>query len=453
MVFKGVIDCSTNPNYPAADRGWTYRVSVAGKIGGVSGVNAEVGDLLLCMTDGTAAGDQATVGAQWGIGQSNIDGAVVGPASATDGNIATFNGAGGKIIKDSGINAVSLSTSTSTATSNIISLSTSTSTGISSLSTSTSTGISSLSTATSTSVSSLSTAIAGAGGGTPAGSGTELQYRNAGAFGAMSGTAWDDANRAETRTGATVTTSNPVQSFTQTWNAGAVAFTGWKMNVTNTASAATSKLVDLQVGGTSAHAVYANGKQTVYGAGNNQTIVIDPGTTNGYSVLWLLGNSPSGSNYFAQAAASGSNTYINTATGGAVIIGSGNAGALGAKGSTNVYFGQNTVVGWSSNADLGSGVGTLDTGYSRNAAGVVEINSGTAGTFRDLKLRNLLVQAGVVTLANFTVATLPSASTSGAGSLAMATDANATTNGSTVAAGGANKVVVKSDGTNWIILG
>jgi len=33
MVYKGSIDCSTNPNYPAADAGHTFRISVAGKIG------------------------------------------------------------------------------------------------------------------------------------------------------------------------------------------------------------------------------------------------------------------------------------------------------------------------------------------------------------------------------------------------------------------------------------
>lgn len=76
MVFKGVIDCSANPNYPAADRGWTYRVSVAGKIGGASGPNVENGDIIICMTDGTASGNHATVGAQWGIIQLNIDGAL-----------------------------------------------------------------------------------------------------------------------------------------------------------------------------------------------------------------------------------------------------------------------------------------------------------------------------------------------------------------------------------------
>lgn len=103
MVFKGVINCSANPNYPAADRGHTYRVSVAGKIGGASGPNVEAGDLLVCLTDGTAAGTQAAVGANWSIVQANLDGAVIGPASSADSNIAAFNGTTGKLIKDGGI--------------------------------------------------------------------------------------------------------------------------------------------------------------------------------------------------------------------------------------------------------------------------------------------------------------------------------------------------------------
>lgn len=99
MVYKGVIDCSANPDYPAADRGHTYRVSVAGKIGGASGITVEVGDILLCLTDGTASGDQATVGSKWSIIQANIDGAVVGPASVTDDVPAVFDGTTGKLIK------------------------------------------------------------------------------------------------------------------------------------------------------------------------------------------------------------------------------------------------------------------------------------------------------------------------------------------------------------------
>lgn len=101
-IFKGGIDCSGNPNYPAADAGNVYRVSVAGKIGGASGVNVEVNDRLECFVDSSASGNHATVGANWIISQVNIDGAVVGPSSATSGNIATYNGTSGKLIQDGG---------------------------------------------------------------------------------------------------------------------------------------------------------------------------------------------------------------------------------------------------------------------------------------------------------------------------------------------------------------
>lgn len=112
MVFKGVINCSSNPNYPAANAGWCYRVSVAGKIGGASGINVEIGDLLLCLTDGTASGNQATVGTNWSIAQTNIDGAVVGPASAVNNNFPAFDLTTGKLIKDSGFNSSSFILST-----------------------------------------------------------------------------------------------------------------------------------------------------------------------------------------------------------------------------------------------------------------------------------------------------------------------------------------------------
>lgn len=99
MVFKGAIDCSANPNYPAADRGDTYRVGIGGKIGGGSGIGVEAGDILLCLTDGTASGDQAAVGASWSVAQANLDGAVIGPAGVTDGVPALFDGVTGKLIK------------------------------------------------------------------------------------------------------------------------------------------------------------------------------------------------------------------------------------------------------------------------------------------------------------------------------------------------------------------
>jgi len=58
---------------------------------------------------------------------------------------------------------------------------------------------------------------------------------------------------------------------------------------------------------------------------------------------------------------------------------------------------------------------------------------------------------GTVRTGSYTVATLPSASTAGAGARAFVTDATATTFATAVAGGGSNKVPVVSDGTNWII--
>jgi hypothetical protein len=113
--YKGVIDASANPNYPAANAGWTYKISVAGKIGGASGPNVEVGDTVTALVDGSAAGNQATVGANWIILQSNIDGAVVGPASSVAGDLVTYSGTTGKIVSDSG---VSISTDGTLATNN-----------------------------------------------------------------------------------------------------------------------------------------------------------------------------------------------------------------------------------------------------------------------------------------------------------------------------------------------
>lgn len=82
VQYKGVIDCSSNPNYPAASAGHLYIVSVAGKIGGGSGQTVEAGDLILCKTDSTSSGDHATVGAQWDIVQYNVDGALTSKITA-----------------------------------------------------------------------------------------------------------------------------------------------------------------------------------------------------------------------------------------------------------------------------------------------------------------------------------------------------------------------------------
>lgn len=105
MVFKGTIGgdaAATIHELPAKhNAGETYRVyDIKGGNNGKylgNGEVCEIGDLIICIKDGTthSAGD-------WTIVQTNIDGAVIGPASAVNNHVAIFNGANGKVIKDSG---------------------------------------------------------------------------------------------------------------------------------------------------------------------------------------------------------------------------------------------------------------------------------------------------------------------------------------------------------------
>lgn len=65
-----------------------------------------------------------------------------------------------------------------------------------------------------------------------------------------------------TLSGGTVTSSAPALDISQTWNAGGVAFTGLKFNATSTASASASLLMDLQTGGVSQFTVSKAGVVT-----------------------------------------------------------------------------------------------------------------------------------------------------------------------------------------------
>ena len=97
MAFKGTIGASgaTVTELPATHKhGWTDIVATAGTY---AGQTCEVGDMIICVTDGSTAKDS-----DWTVIQSNLDGVVIGPASSTDAHVVTFNGASGKQIKDSG---------------------------------------------------------------------------------------------------------------------------------------------------------------------------------------------------------------------------------------------------------------------------------------------------------------------------------------------------------------
>lgn len=56
LVFKGAFDASTALQFPAADAGWTYKVTGAGT---VQGVTLYVGDSIYCTVDSTPIGTPA----------------------------------------------------------------------------------------------------------------------------------------------------------------------------------------------------------------------------------------------------------------------------------------------------------------------------------------------------------------------------------------------------------
>ena len=98
----GVVSTSSplpSDNYKA---GQMWRVADAGTY---AGQKCEPGDLIICLKNYEA--DSAN-NSDFMIVQANVDGAVTGPNSSTDGHIVIFDGATGKIIKDSNVTIASL---------------------------------------------------------------------------------------------------------------------------------------------------------------------------------------------------------------------------------------------------------------------------------------------------------------------------------------------------------
>lgn len=103
LTFKGLVTAG-NPlpanNYKA---GWTYKI---GETGIYAGQQCEVGDMAICVREWDAASASEH---DWQVIQTNIDGAVTGPASAIAGNVPVFSGASGKVIADSSLKQTDLS--------------------------------------------------------------------------------------------------------------------------------------------------------------------------------------------------------------------------------------------------------------------------------------------------------------------------------------------------------
>lgn len=187
--------------------------------------------------------------------------------------------------------------------------------------------------------------------------------------------------------------STPISNMTVTWNNGATVFKAIQMNVTNTASAAGSKLIDLQVGGVSQFNVDK------------------------------LANAILGDGTF------GGGVFNITSSGGGANIGL----------SLQGYSGTIVVVSggaYQFSSNSGQIFAGVDAAFERQSPGVIKATNAAGG-------------AGLIRLPALTVATLPSAATAGVGARSTVTDALAPTFMATVTGGGAVTAPVYSDGTNW----
>jgi len=247
-------------------------------------------------------------------------------------------------------------------------------------------------------------------------------------------------------TGATETTNNPLLDHAQTWNDAGVAFTGWKLNVTDAASAAASLLMDLQVGGVSKFAVSKAGQLSVQNAGfvfSELPFVAGISTdANAIRFSWLGVNSLA----FNQDFIIGSSTIspnsalsFNHDVGGDLKILRDAANILAQRNAANaqIYRLYNTFTDAANYERLGFN-------WAANALTILNENAGT-GVLRDLILR------GILQTYDTTVAALPAAAAGNKGQRRHVTDATAPAFLATVAGGGAVVTPVFSDGTNWIV--
>lgn len=182
---------------------------------------------------------------------------------------------------------------------------------------------------------------------------------------------WGDGTKSRTNARGAITTSDPI-AVTQTWNAVGTVFTALDMNITRTASADASHYVRVRNGAgeifTVTQAAAASDRVCLklndYDFGNSGNVAL---TVTGNRTLTVGAICGSG----------GGGVTAQTFDTGTLVIT-----------STNIRMAANGLLQFSTTNDSPSA--TKDIGITRNGAGVLEVNNGTAGTMRDLKLRHTL---------------------------------------------------------------
>jgi hypothetical protein len=211
-----------------------------------------------------------------------------------------------------------------------------------------------------------------------------------------------------TLTDGTQTTSNPIISMTQSWNAGAVTFEGFKINITDTASAVASLLMDLEVGGTSRFAVRKDGAVTA-GSWAATTIAATVGGTGqtSYAVGDIL---------FANTTTSLSK-LAGVATGNALISGGiGAAPSYGKIGLTTHISGTLPIANGGTNLTAAPANGQLligdGTGYTLGTltgSATISVTNGSGS----ITLNAVTGVNGVITAPNFVIGEVPTGTING----------------------------------------
>ena len=163
--------------------------------------------------------------------------------------------------------------------------------------------------------------------------------------------------------GETVTASAPVLDLSQSWNASGVTFTGIKLDVTDTASAAGSLLLDLDVEGVSKFSVDKLGGVSM----NSHLQILGASKIYGTSFSINVGGT-----------SSGSNNWITLTASSVVRVAINSAG---------VAVGNDRAIGWSSLAAASTATGLS---LSRDADNILAQRNGVAaqtsriyGTYTD----------------------------------------------------------------------
>lgn len=232
----------------------------------------------------------------------------------------------------------------------------------------------------------------------------------------------------------TITASAPVLDASQTWNNGAVTFTGLKFNVVSDTSAAASLLMDLQVGGVSQFQITKAGRINGPSGANvniNGAVEIFTSQVRIASTLQFFTDT----NLTRRGAA---NLRFGAADAAAPVAQTLSVQSVVA-GTTNTAGANLTVTG-SQGTGTGAGGSIIFQVAPAGSSGSAQNALATALTIAN----NRTVTIGVA----FTVATLPAAGTQGR--RAWVTDATAPTFLGTLAGGGAVVCPVFDNGTAWV---